>query len=693
MADDFDRFAFKREANDWEELSTLGAYDDAPPPNPRFVRALRGELMERAEVMASTAMFKGQAISTAGSLSAPLPVPVRARPRLDRQLKFELAAVAILLLSLIGSITLYGDRNADPGNLLNGLATQSTSTDQPFALYRNDAARTGLSEQAGPASLPGAQWRVDLTNPDLVPALAVDGVIYLVDPEGGEVQALSATTGQPFWSANVGRMTGPSIAVANGYVFASTEGRGRQGSDPGYLIALDRATGSEKWRYESGGSSYSAPAVDGGLVYVASNDGTLRVVDADTGVEAWQANIGADTPATPFPALAQGFGSAFSPAIANGNVFVTNNDGVIYAIDLETHETSWHFRTDGNVLSTPAIRDGNLYLAATWVQDDTDGVKGWIYQVDAGTGQVGWTKEAEDYMSIAAVSDDTLYVEIGSKLHAFSRSAGEEIWASDIRITNEPVITSSAAFLSDGQGNVLALDLASPDQQASPLWTVYLGQNAFGMVVLDGVLYAHTTTGTLIALSEQEAATPASGASADLSGLPACQAPDPIDWQGIDGEPANTLVPLFGRTIQGTPRPDPQDYGQQPSIAFADVPTGDPVDPSIQQGILLTLHDIGACDQVGRTDDVSGFFSEDFFRRHWVKAQFEMNADSPSWFLRLIPDNATNYNSIVTLPDGRVSVFVKINEMNGAVIIFVERDGRWVIDELVAIMPIAGGHG
>jgi outer membrane protein assembly factor BamB len=694
MADDFNRFPPGEEERLLDELHSLGVLDDAPPPNARFVRALRGDLMERAATIASRPIATHGGLQLAGSLNATLPASLPRQRPIDRRLTLQLGLVAALLLAMIGSFLAMSGSEKGSKNILNGLATQSDASDQPFALIGQNVARTGITDQSGPMFLPETTWRTNLTNPNLVPVLAVDGVIYAVDDEGGEIQAISAATGRPFWGATVGRMVGPAIAVANGFVYVSTEGPGRWGSDPGFLIALDRATGEERWRYESGGSVSTSPLVNGGIVYVSSKAGTLRAVDGSTGKEAWQIDLAERSPATPFPELAQGFLSNFSPTLANGIIYVSNNDGKIYAVDIASHEIVWQVQTTGNVLSTPAIVDGKLYLTAMWVQDGSEDLPTTrLYQLDATTGKSDWETEFANDIDLIAADTVRLYIRSQHEFQILDRASGAMIWSTATSAGFDTVITAQALYLSDSAGNVTAYALGTGEAEPALLWSVYLGDYVYGKVALDGTLFVRTNAGLVLALTEAPVATPAAGSTADLSGLPDCEAPAPIDWQNISGEPTQTLVPLETKMVRGTPRADPQEYGQPPSLAFDDVPTGAQADDSVRQGILLSLHDIATCNRVGQTTDVSGFFSDDFFRRHWVKAQIDINHANPAGFLRYVPEQAINYTSIIPLADGRVSVYVKINEMNGSIIVFVQHDGRWVIDEIVAVAKVAGAVG
>ena len=62
----------------------------------------------------------------------------------------------------------------------------------------------------------------------------------------------------------------PKTGPAGGVVYV--------GSDDDYLYALDASSGGLIWRYQTGHSVSSSPAVAGGVVYVGSHDDYLYAI-------------------------------------------------------------------------------------------------------------------------------------------------------------------------------------------------------------------------------------------------------------------------------------------------------------------------------------------------------------------------------------------------------------------------------
>src|SRR5712675_2392356 len=75
-----------------------------------------------------------------------------------------------------------------------------------------------------------------------------------------------------------------------------------------------------KWSYVTGASVYSSPAVANGVVYVSSEDGAVYALEASTGAKLWSYTTGGGV-----------FGS--SPAVENGVVYVGSDDANVYALN------------------------------------------------------------------------------------------------------------------------------------------------------------------------------------------------------------------------------------------------------------------------------------------------------------------------------------------------------------------------
>ncbi len=143
------------------------------------------------------------------------------------------------------------------------------------------------------------------------PTFSEGRIYYFVTGVG--LMALDPENGETIWS-RPGLFSAASIAAAGGQLFVV--------QSDGSVTALDSATGTVNWsRITHDGSLYMEPVVAGDKLYfasrdVASTDVILRCLDCATGDSIWSADTGA-------------YGLS-SPAVSNGNLYLTNRIGDLY---------------------------------------------------------------------------------------------------------------------------------------------------------------------------------------------------------------------------------------------------------------------------------------------------------------------------------------------------------------------------
>jgi outer membrane protein assembly factor BamB len=109
-----------------------------------------------------------------------------------------------------------------------------------------------------------------------------DGVAYVGSSDAALVSAVDAQTGRPRWQADVYGWAWGQPAVTDSRVYMGTSSQaGYPAGHRAGVMALDRATGTVAWRYESPASPSGAfgfpgsPAVGEGFVFVSGLDGKL----------------------------------------------------------------------------------------------------------------------------------------------------------------------------------------------------------------------------------------------------------------------------------------------------------------------------------------------------------------------------------------------------------------------------------
>src|SRR5215471_18320701 len=129
-----------------------------------------------------------------------------------------------------------------------------------------------------------------------------------------------------------------------------------------------------------------------------------------------------------------------SPAIVNGVVYVGSNDGNLYAIDQQTGKQRWKFATEARVTSSPAVANGAVYFGS---------YDGNFYAVDTVSGKLRWKFRNAGERRYAAT-------------HLHGSVPEGEIMPDPFDVyLSSPTVWDGAVYFGSGDGNVYALDAAS----------------------------------------------------------------------------------------------------------------------------------------------------------------------------------------------------------------------------------------
>lgn len=268
-----------------------------------------------------------------------------------------------------------------------------------------------------------------------------------------------------------------------------TQNTGYTGTDSG--LGADPTV---SWTYEANGAFWGSPAVADGTVYIGSADNTLYAVDAGTGDVSWTFAADHRIEAT--------------PAYDDGTVYVGSYDKHLYAVDAETGDERWSRSFDGLIRGSPTPRNGSVLvgvgchnLACAWYAEEAEVPEnGWIYSLDADSGETNWRVEVgAEVVSTPAVTDDAAYVGASDgTLYALDPTSGEELWTYETRdmIWSSPAVAFGTAFVTDWNGNVHAVDAETGEET----WFAdTAGQYISGSVAVDeeAVYIGHTPYNTL----------------------------------------------------------------------------------------------------------------------------------------------------------------------------------------------------
>ena len=617
--------------------------------------------------------------------------------------------------------------------------------DGAVAMAYGNAGRTGEMPGPGVLSDPTVVWSKIPSSGSFAAAPIVAGdTLYAVNqgeyPAGSQVVAYDTGTGNLRWQAavNEGRLEFGAPAVSDGLVLVpvtdygpsdaatdliATPRTGPTGiENTGALLALDAQTGQTVWRFATGMIGYLSPLVVGDLVYVSDGLGTVQAISIATGEEVWNTTYPVRGTLTPNASL----------SFVDGLVFAASNMGALYALDAETGEQVWTVGLGGNYPTTPVVAGDTIYVASSAIESpaglsETELIanpdvpvpatapnaatpptgspdpisigQSRLYAIDAATGETAWAVDLNHGLDSApAVSGDMVIISgtgaATDEIVALDTATGKtQRWSvtTDGSIHTSLVVADGIGYIGTYGSTFYAIDLSD----GSTAWSVQtagsIGHQAYA---IDGLVFMASSArqgSALYALGEGTSATPgaASMSPTDISGLPPCTVDPRPEAPATPVPNGDGTVPTVTVTLpDATPAStllniDVGTETQQPVIAWSEIPVGQPATEEQTTGISEMLQRMQACDRPGNGRYVASFYSDDYFLRPWVISTIAYNGYR---FFSAVggpidPDTIAAQSRV--LPDGRIAVLrtFDVNPDYGQLIIFVEQDGHWLIDE------------
>lgn len=232
-------------------------------------------------------------------------------------------------------------------------------------------------------------WQKDLGINMQVPPLVSDGILYaptaFVGPElkpdahgRAKLFALNAKTGEELWVFQSDNYILQTPARNGGVLYLGGNFYDPTPIDEGghtRIYALDLATGSPRWTYESeDGFPKRLYATEQALVFVGYQD-FMNGVDTGTGELRWRYDTGNWTP---------------SFLGAGDVVYFSSANTLVFALDSNTGEGIWQFNipegTFNYLLDAPVLLDGKLYFLTQ---------QGDFFALNAASGELLWQAATE----------------------------------------------------------------------------------------------------------------------------------------------------------------------------------------------------------------------------------------------------------------------------------------------------------
>jgi outer membrane protein assembly factor BamB len=287
---------------------------------------------------------------------------------------------------------------------------------------------------------PAVQWQYDAHSEiSSAPATAYSSLYF--GTTGGTLVVLDEDTGALAWTIALdGAVTGtPLVSTATVFVPCGN-----------VLDAIATQNRSVKWAFEAVGDLRGSPVLEGGTIYVVSEDKHVYAVDEYTGALVWRVKLDdvvAATPAVSGLTLVVGtdagtlygihrndgtvlwqtpLGSAVSSAatIVSGFAIVGTYGGRLHAVSVEDGAKKWAYPPVSEsaldpILTTPATDSGLVYFGS-------DG----LYCVEARLGELVWHHPTRDFVRGSPAIADT-YAVFGSydgAIRCVDKATGNLVW-------------------------------------------------------------------------------------------------------------------------------------------------------------------------------------------------------------------------------------------------------------------------
>lgn len=219
------------------------------------------------------------------------------------------------------------------------------------------------------------------------------------------------------------------------------------------------------WSYagDRGLAGGPAPLAAEGMVIVGTLDGRIVALHAASGELSWSA--GGDSTVL--------FGA---PSASGELVFVGSTDGLVQGLSLRSGKATWQTRVVGVAQEAPALDGGRLIVT-------TD--KGYIYMLQAGSGQVIWDRPLS---AAPAAEGGTIYVaDQSGGLAAISFTSASMLWRFEAgaAIMAAPLLADGRLFFGAADGRFYSLAASDGEELAS----LQLGGSIVGTPALaDGLI-------------------------------------------------------------------------------------------------------------------------------------------------------------------------------------------------------------
>lgn len=256
------------------------------------------------------------------------------------------------------------------------------------------------------------------------------------------------------WKSDLGDGGGNALqpAVTSDAVYAA--------NSRGEIFRLERLTGKQVWRVESGFAITGGVGAGDGLVLVGGGKGDLAAFEQD-GKLRWKIKVSSEI--------------LSAPQISNGIVVVRTGDGRIAGLSAVNGSRQWLYERATPVLivrnhAGVSIASGTVFAGFAGGRLALIGLSNGIVKWDVPVSQPRGNTELErisDITSLPVTDDEQVCaVAFQGNVACFDIAQGNPLWSREISSDKGVALDGKVLYLTDATGTVSALDKSS----GSSLW-------------------------------------------------------------------------------------------------------------------------------------------------------------------------------------------------------------------------------
>ncbi|MDR2458932.1 MAG: PQQ-binding-like beta-propeller repeat protein [Holosporales bacterium] len=252
------------------------------------------------------------------------------------------------------------------------------------------------------------------------------------------------------WKSSIGRGPVHSNIIAFGDHIYGIDAAGN-------LVCLSQKDGKKLWQQHVAPQPDDAVfmgglTADNGIIYIATNVGTVLAVDAKTQKEVWRYNIKCPLHG--------------APLFVDGMVIVVSVENNTFAIDAKTGKVEWsmHASSEQTAMAdfgTPAVHHRKVICPYTSgeleVYDIRTGLQHWEDTITQSDMSQSGAAISHIVASPVVFSTYVLVATSDSKIALYDAESGTKIWECDVGTPNLPIENSGLIFVLSGAGDLVCL--------------------------------------------------------------------------------------------------------------------------------------------------------------------------------------------------------------------------------------------